>query len=78
MNLLIANRGEIAVRIARSARDLGITPYGVFEAGDHDHLGALDAAQAVSSYLSVEDLLAAAAQLSRAIGQEWRPRRQAA
>ena len=64
LNLLIANRGEIAVRIARSARDLGITPYGVFEAGDHDHLGALDAAQAVSSYLSVEDLLAAAAQLN--------------
>ncbi len=60
MRLLIANRGEIAVRIARSARSLGLSPLGVFEAGDRDHLGCLDAAHRVESYLSIEGLLQAA------------------
>ena len=32
--LLIANRGEIAVRIARTAREMGIEPVGVFASSD--------------------------------------------
>ncbi len=32
--ILIANRGEIAVRIARTAREMGIDPVGVFASGD--------------------------------------------
>ena len=32
--LLIANRGEIAIRIARGARDLGISPVGVYSDAD--------------------------------------------
>ena len=32
--LLIANRGEIAVRIARTAREMGIEPIGVFATAD--------------------------------------------
>jgi 3-methylcrotonyl-CoA carboxylase alpha subunit len=36
--LLIANRGEIAVRIARAARELGISPVGVYSDADEDAL----------------------------------------
>jgi len=36
--LLIANRGEIAVRLARGARELGISPVGVYSDADADAL----------------------------------------
>ncbi|MBS0393298.1 MAG: ATP-grasp domain-containing protein [Proteobacteria bacterium] len=66
--LLIANRGEIAVRIARSARRLGIVPIAVYSDVDRDspHIGACDEAVAIGgtapadSYLSIERILAAA------------------
>ena len=43
--LLIANRGEIAVRVARGARELGISPVGVYSDADEHALfrSAMDA-----------------------------------
>ncbi len=70
MRILIANRGEIARRVIRTARALGHTTIAVFadpdasapfvaEADVSFHLGPADLA---SSYLSVERLLAAIAE----------------
>ncbi len=69
--LLIANRGEIAVRIARGARDLGISPVGVYSDADEHALfrSVMDAsvrigpAPAAESYLRSERILAAAREL---------------
>ena len=68
-SLLIANRGEIARRIIRSARRLGIRTIAVYSAADADAPfvreadSAVDigAAPARESYLSAKKLLAAAA-----------------
>ena len=72
--LLIANRGEIAVRIQRAARELGMTTIQVHSAADVDSLAVKQADEAVTigpapaakSYLNVEALLEAA----RATGAE--------
>ena len=69
--LLIANRGEIAVRIARAAREAGIVPLGVYSDADAHayHLGFMDdaarlgPAPARESYLDVERVLHAAREL---------------
>jgi acetyl-CoA carboxylase biotin carboxylase subunit len=37
-NILIANRGEIAIRIARTCRKLGLHPYGIYSDSDKDSL----------------------------------------
>jgi 3-methylcrotonyl-CoA carboxylase alpha subunit len=66
--LLIANRGEIAIRIARAARELGISPVGIYSDADEHALfrGALDASlrigppPASESYLDAERIVAAA------------------
>jgi geranyl-CoA carboxylase alpha subunit len=66
--LLIANRGEIAVRIARSARRLGITTIAVYSDADrcNPHVAACDESVAIGgvtpadSYLSIERIIAAA------------------
>lgn len=68
--LLVANRGEIAVRIIRAARDLGIRTVQVVSAVDHDMLAArladevveIGPAPAAQSYLNIERILAAAAE----------------
>ncbi len=68
MRLLVANRGEIAVRIFRACRDLGLETVAVFSDSDRlaphvtmaDHAVRLGPAPARESYLSVPALLAAA------------------
>jgi acetyl-CoA carboxylase biotin carboxylase subunit len=65
--LLIANRGEVAVRIARAARELGIAPIGVASTADKDaswlenmeEVVVLGPAASKHSYLSRERLLQA-------------------
>jgi acetyl-CoA carboxylase, biotin carboxylase subunit len=66
--LLIANRGEIAVRIIRAAQDLGIATVAVYSAADADALHVQIADEAVNigppapkkSYLNIETIIAAA------------------
>ena len=66
--LLIANRGEIAVRIARTARRLGISPIGVHSEADRgalhtrtmDRSVSLGGSTPAESYLRVDAIVAAA------------------
>jgi acetyl-CoA carboxylase biotin carboxylase subunit len=66
--ILIANRGEIAVRIARACRDLGISPVAVFSEADRDALHVrlsdeayeIGPAPSVESYLRIERIIEAA------------------
>jgi acetyl-CoA/propionyl-CoA carboxylase, biotin carboxylase, biotin carboxyl carrier protein len=60
--LLIANRGEIAVRIARTAHRLGLRTATVFTDADADalHVDAADAAIRVGSYLDAAAIVEAA------------------
>ncbi len=68
--LLIANRGEIAVRIIRAARALGIKTVQVHSAADVDSLAVRMADEAVNigpphaakSYLNIANIIAAAQQ----------------
>ncbi|MEI9994691.1 MAG: carboxyl transferase domain-containing protein [Rhizomicrobium sp.] len=66
-SILIANRGEIAVRIARAAADLGIRSVAVYSDDDATsaHVKAADAAQALgasgpAAYLDIARVIAAA------------------
>lgn len=67
--VLVANRGEIAVRVIRTLRSMGVRSVAVFSDADADarHVREADdavrigPAPATESYLSVERLLAAAA-----------------
>ncbi|MGK2349252.1 carboxyl transferase domain-containing protein [Actinomyces sp. W5033] len=60
--LLVAARSGTALRLARSARALGVSPIGVLTAADRDNLWsrALDDVVEVSAYDDVEALVAAA------------------
>ncbi|HZR23000.1 MAG TPA: acetyl-CoA carboxylase biotin carboxylase subunit [Vicinamibacterales bacterium] len=66
--MLIANRGEIAVRIAHACREMGIESVAVYSEADADavHVRAADRAiaigpaSAIESYLKIPRLLAAA------------------
>ncbi len=60
--LLIANRGEIAIRVARTAHALGLASVGVVTAPDEGaaHAGAVDVVVPIASYLDPAELLRAA------------------
>lgn len=60
--LLIANRGEIALRIMRTASAMGVRTIALFTAADRDapHVLAADDAVEVSSYLDIDAIVAAA------------------
>ncbi len=67
-SLLIANRGEIACRVARTAKRLGLRTIAVYSAADREalHVELADEAQAIGpppaaeSYLNIDAVLAAA------------------
>jgi acetyl-CoA/propionyl-CoA/long-chain acyl-CoA carboxylase, biotin carboxylase, biotin carboxyl carrier protein len=67
-SLLVANRGEIALRIIRACRELGIESIAVYSAADIDapHIRAADRAVAIGgaaareSYLNLDAIIAAA------------------
>ena len=63
--VLVANRGEIAVRVARTVHALGARSATVYTAADRDalHVEACDAAAEVSTYLAGGEIVAAAARL---------------
>ncbi|MDR0690654.1 MAG: acetyl-CoA carboxylase biotin carboxylase subunit [Streptococcaceae bacterium] len=66
--ILIANRGEIAVRVIRAARELGIKTVAVYSEADsealHIHLAdeavCIGPAKAQNSYLNINNILSAA------------------
>src|SRR5918993_4065067 len=65
--VLIANRGEIAVRIIRACRDLGLSPVAVYGPGEERalHVRLADDAYALSDanglpYLDIDQILSRA------------------
>ncbi len=65
--ILIANRGEIAIRVARACKEMGITSVAVYSEIDRDapHVAACDEAYLIGpaipaeSYLSIEKIIGA-------------------
>ena len=72
--LFIANRGEAAVRIARTCRRLGVESVGAVEPGDRGslHTRVVDATAEVTSYLSAAAVVdAAVASSADAVHPGW-------
>ncbi len=60
--VLISNRGEIAVRIARTVRELGLASVGVFTDADAGapHIDAVGEAARIGSHLAADEIVEAA------------------
>ncbi len=73
--ILIANRGEIAVRIIRAAREMGISTVAIYSEADKESLHTILADEAIcvgpaksaESYLNVNAILSAAIASTTAI-----------
>jgi acetyl-CoA carboxylase biotin carboxylase subunit len=73
--VLVANRGEIAVRVIRAARELGLSPVAIYSDADREarHVELADVAvpvgpaPAASSYLDIETILQAAERTGAAL-----------
>ncbi|MCD6424847.1 MAG: acetyl-CoA carboxylase biotin carboxylase subunit [Anaerolineales bacterium] len=71
MKLLVANRGEIAIRIMRTCRELGISTVAVYSEADQnalhttyaDEAVCIGAAKASESYLNISRILKAAQEI---------------
>ncbi|WP_440059329.1 acetyl-CoA carboxylase biotin carboxylase subunit [Thermogladius sp. 4427co] len=65
VKILIANRGEIAVRIARSISEMGFKPLGIYTPVDKNSLHRKFVYEdvEVSSYLSIDEIIEAAIEL---------------
>ena len=62
--ILIANRGEIAIRIARTCRDLGLKTVGIYSEDDVNslHLSKVDEAHKIDdkgakAYLNIKEII---------------------
>jgi acetyl-CoA carboxylase biotin carboxylase subunit len=66
--ILVANRGEIAVRVMRTARKMGISTVAIYAAADHDslHIEKADEARCIGevelsdTYLNIQKIIAVA------------------
>lgn len=67
--LVVANRGEIAVRVARAAREMGIVPLGIYSEADAGayHLRFMEEARCVGPAPAVQSYLDAAAIIAAAL-----------
>lgn len=65
-SVLVANRGEIAVRVTSTLRAMGIRSIAIYTDGDTDHLAACDAAVRLGAdsagYLDIDAIISAAKQ----------------
>ena len=67
-HILIANRGEIALRVIRACKEMGIKTIAVFSDADQDSLHVKFADKAINigpalsrkSYLNIDNIIAAA------------------